>query len=117
MISVLSHSESYRYYNSCYLNLVGYVLGQCFFTGAELEEIEKEVVRTFTLKLGYNQNMAKVIWDGSYDFAGVFFTTLIHVQGIEQIKTFFVVQDQTVQQQNSYNLHKAGHNIKLDGTH
>eukprot|EP00957_Ditylum_brightwellii_P161557 12300605-Ditylum_brightwellii.AAC.1 len=36
-ISVLAHSESQRYYDSCYLKSVEYVLGQCFF--------EKEICR------------------------------------------------------------------------
>eukprot|EP00957_Ditylum_brightwellii_P150462 11456986-Ditylum_brightwellii.AAC.1 len=80
MTSALSPRESQRYYNSCYPKSVGYVLGQCFFTEAELEEIEKEAIRAFTSKSGYNQNMAKVIQDGPYDFAGISFTTLVHVQ-------------------------------------
>eukprot|EP00957_Ditylum_brightwellii_P142601 10865273-Ditylum_brightwellii.AAC.1 len=46
--------------------------------------------------------MAKVIRDGPYAFAGISFT---------------IIQDQTVKQQNSYKLHVAGHNIKLDDTH
>eukprot|EP00957_Ditylum_brightwellii_P158820 12088614-Ditylum_brightwellii.AAC.1 len=61
--------------------------------------------------------MAKVIRDGHYDFSGVSFTTLVHVQGIKQIKTFSPMHDQTEKQQNSYKLHRAGHNIKRDGIH
>eukprot|EP00957_Ditylum_brightwellii_P120930 9222949-Ditylum_brightwellii.AAC.1 len=48
------------YYNSCYIKAVGYVLGQCFFTQTELEEIERDTIRVFTSCMGYNKNMAKI---------------------------------------------------------
>eukprot|EP00957_Ditylum_brightwellii_P057639 4370570-Ditylum_brightwellii.AAC.1 len=52
------------YYNSCYIKSVEYVLGQCFFTQTELEEIESNAIRVFTSRMGYNKNMAKIICDG-----------------------------------------------------
>eukprot|EP00957_Ditylum_brightwellii_P046945 3562936-Ditylum_brightwellii.AAC.1 len=57
--SALSRHEAKMYYNSCYIKSVGYVLGQCFFTQAELEEIERDALRVFTSPMGYNKNMAK----------------------------------------------------------
>ena len=39
--SALTNMESRRYYESCYLKLAGYMLGQCFFDKKDLEEIKK----------------------------------------------------------------------------
>eukprot|EP00957_Ditylum_brightwellii_P139310 10616885-Ditylum_brightwellii.AAC.1 len=72
------------YYNSCYIKSVGYVLDQCFFTQAELEEIETDAIRVFTSRMGYNKNMAKVIRDGPEPIAGLSITKLIDVQGSKQ---------------------------------
>eukprot|EP00957_Ditylum_brightwellii_P168960 12860657-Ditylum_brightwellii.AAC.1 len=57
--SALSHHKAKMSYNSCYIKSVGYVLGQCSFTQAELEEIEIDAIRVFTSQMGYNKNMAK----------------------------------------------------------
>eukprot|EP00957_Ditylum_brightwellii_P051070 3871890-Ditylum_brightwellii.AAC.1 len=72
------------YYNSCYIKSVGYVLGQCYFTQAELEEIETDAIRVLTSQMGYNKNIAKVIQDGHESIAGISITQLIDVQGSEQ---------------------------------
>eukprot|EP00957_Ditylum_brightwellii_P000929 74744-Ditylum_brightwellii.AAC.1 len=72
------------YYNSGYIKSVEYVLGQCFFTQVELEEIETDAIRVFTSRMGYNKNMAKVIRDGPESIADVSVTRLIDVQGSEQ---------------------------------
>eukprot|EP00957_Ditylum_brightwellii_P104513 7962961-Ditylum_brightwellii.AAC.1 len=72
------------YYNSCYIKSVGYVLGQYFFTQAELEEIEMNAIRVLTSRMGYSRNMAKVICDGPESIVGVSITRLIDVQGTEQ---------------------------------
>eukprot|EP00957_Ditylum_brightwellii_P185143 14099239-Ditylum_brightwellii.AAC.1 len=50
--------------------------------------MEKEVIRAFTAKCRYNQCMAKVMCNGPYKLTGTAFTTLVHVQGIEQINNF-----------------------------
>eukprot|EP00957_Ditylum_brightwellii_P052154 3954549-Ditylum_brightwellii.AAC.1 len=72
------------YYNSCYIKSIVCVLGQCFFSQTELEEIERDAIRVFTSCMGYNKNMAKVIRDGPESIAGVSITRLIDVQGSEQ---------------------------------
>eukprot|EP00957_Ditylum_brightwellii_P079695 6059829-Ditylum_brightwellii.AAC.1 len=77
--SVLTHLESWRYYDSCYLKLVGYVLGQCFFKKKDLQEIEKEALHAFVSKLGCNRNIAKEIQEGPFDFGGSLFTTLSNI--------------------------------------
>eukprot|EP00957_Ditylum_brightwellii_P132990 10140314-Ditylum_brightwellii.AAC.1 len=56
--SSLNHHKARMYYNSCYIKLVGYVLGQCFFTSNKLDEIENDTIRAFTSRSGYNKNMA-----------------------------------------------------------
>ena len=71
------------YYNSCYIKSVRYVLGQCFFTQDELDEIEKDAICVFTSQMGYNKNMVKVIRDGPESIAGVSVTRLIDVQESE----------------------------------
>eukprot|EP00957_Ditylum_brightwellii_P133049 10145383-Ditylum_brightwellii.AAC.1 len=48
-----------RKLESCYIKSVGYVLGQCFFTQAKLEEIETDAIRVFKSRMGYNKNMTK----------------------------------------------------------
>eukprot|EP00957_Ditylum_brightwellii_P072424 5503872-Ditylum_brightwellii.AAC.1 len=82
--SSLPHSEAKLYYNSCYLQSVGYILGQCFFTDQECKEIEQEAIQVFTSRTGYNRNMAKVIRDRPAELAGAAMTCLIDVQGTEQ---------------------------------
>eukprot|EP00957_Ditylum_brightwellii_P098935 7536865-Ditylum_brightwellii.AAC.1 len=76
------------YYNSCYIKSGGYVLGQCFFSQTELDEIERDAIRVFTPCMEYNKNMAKVICDGPESIAGVSITHLIDIQGSEQVRNF-----------------------------
>eukprot|EP00957_Ditylum_brightwellii_P028640 2163210-Ditylum_brightwellii.AAC.1 len=71
-------------YDSCYVKSVGYVLGQCFFTEQDCEEIEQEVIQVFMSHTGYNKNMAKVIRDGPAELAGAAMTRPIDVQSMEQ---------------------------------
>eukprot|EP00957_Ditylum_brightwellii_P203859 15336564-Ditylum_brightwellii.AAC.1 len=74
------------YYNSRYINSIGSVLGQCFFTQDKLEELEKDAIRVFTSQIGYNKNMAKVVRDRPESIAGAAFTKLIDVQASEEVK-------------------------------
>eukprot|EP00957_Ditylum_brightwellii_P002520 192825-Ditylum_brightwellii.AAC.1 len=46
--SALKQHKAKMYYNSCYIKSVGYVLGRCFFSQTELEEIERYAIRVFT---------------------------------------------------------------------
>eukprot|EP00957_Ditylum_brightwellii_P086747 6601187-Ditylum_brightwellii.AAC.1 len=38
--------------------------------------------------MGYNQNMAYAICEGLYNYGGVAITSIVDIQGIEQIKNF-----------------------------
>eukprot|EP00957_Ditylum_brightwellii_P104413 7952455-Ditylum_brightwellii.AAC.1 len=50
----------------------------------ECKVIEREAIQVFTLRTGYNRNMAKVIRNGPAELAGAAMTCLIDVQGREQ---------------------------------
>eukprot|EP00957_Ditylum_brightwellii_P131538 10032592-Ditylum_brightwellii.AAC.1 len=85
MTSALTQSKAHVYFDSCYCKSVGYVLGQLFFTTTELQTLEKEAIRAFTSKLSYNFNMTYVIREGPYQYGGAAITSMVNIQGIEQI--------------------------------
>eukprot|EP00957_Ditylum_brightwellii_P050470 3827294-Ditylum_brightwellii.AAC.1 len=57
--SVHTHSKSQRYYDSCYLKSIGYILDQCFFKKKDSEKIERAALCSFVSKSGHSRNMAK----------------------------------------------------------
>eukprot|EP00957_Ditylum_brightwellii_P029305 2215357-Ditylum_brightwellii.AAC.1 len=59
----LNKHEAWLYYTSCYLKLLGCVLGQTFFPKHTLENIDRPAIRAFTSKCEYNYNMAYTIRD------------------------------------------------------
>eukprot|EP00957_Ditylum_brightwellii_P102849 7837336-Ditylum_brightwellii.AAC.1 len=86
MTSALTHTEARMYYYSCYCKSVGHVLGQSFFLQEDLNEIEGKAIRSFKSKMGFNRNMVHVICEGPYQYGGAAITSMVDIQGIEQIK-------------------------------
>jgi hypothetical protein len=79
---------SFLFYFSLYLPSIGWVLPQCFYTPAELKQIESKSMPLIFAKCRHNHNSPKILMYGHPSLSGGGFIRLYMIQGKGQIQLF-----------------------------